>query len=71
MNVGVLASIVMPSEALWRRAAFEIQSPVVNALGFSPFGAGATPSLVMVGYAVVYTVAALGLALRLFGKRDL
>ena len=71
VNVGVLASIVMPSEALWRRAAFEIQSPVVNALGFSPFGAGATPSLVMVGYAVVYTVAALGLALRLFGKRDL
>jgi len=71
VTVGVLASIVMPSEALWRRAAFEMQSPVVGALGFSPFGAGVVPSRAMVGYAVAYTAIALGFALRLFGKRDL
>ncbi len=71
VNIGVLASIIMPSEALWRRAASEMQSPIVGAFGLSPFATGATPSLVMVGYAAVYTAVALGLALRLFGKRDL
>jgi ABC-type transport system involved in multi-copper enzyme maturation permease subunit len=70
-TIGVIASLVMPSEALWRRAAFEMQSPLVGALGFSPFGGGATPSAVMIGYAVVYCLASLGLSLRLFSKRDL
>jgi len=28
VNVGVIASVLMPSEALWRRAAFEMQSPL-------------------------------------------
>ncbi len=70
-NIGVLASIVMPSEALWRRAASEIQSPVLSATGFSPFGSGATPSGAMVGYAVCYTAVSLVLALRLFSRRDL
>jgi len=69
--IGVLASVAMPSEALWRRAAFEMQSPLVGALGFAPFAAGATPSRAMVIYAVAYTVVSLLLALRLFGKRDL
>lgn len=70
-NIGVLASIVMPSEALWRRAASEMQSPVLSAVGFSPFGGGATPSGLMVAYAVCYTAAALVVAIRLFSKRDL
>jgi ABC-type transport system involved in multi-copper enzyme maturation permease subunit len=70
-NVGVVASIIMPSEALWRRAAFEMQSPLANAVGLTPFGSGATPSVLMIGYAALYTAVALGVALRLFGKRDL
>ena len=71
VNVGIAASILMPSESLWRRAAFEMQSPVVGALGFSPFSNASVPSGVMVAYAGVYLVAALGLALRRFGQRDL
>ena len=70
-TIGVLASVVMPSEALWRRAAFEMQSPLIGALGFTPFAAGATPSGAMVVYAAAYTVVSLLLALRLFRKRDL
>ena len=31
VNVGVIASLLMPSEASWRRAAFEMQSPLANA----------------------------------------
>ncbi len=71
VNVGIAASILMPSESLWRRAAFEMQSPVVGALGFSPFSNASVPSGVMVAYGGVYLVAALGLALRRFGQRDL
>jgi ABC-2 type transport system permease protein len=71
LNVGITASIVMPSEALWRRAAFEMQSPLVGAIGFSPFSNASVPSLTMVAYAGLYLVAALGLALRHFGQRDL
>jgi len=61
----------MPSESLWRRAAFEMQSPVVGALGFSPFSNASVPSGAMVAYAGLYLVAALGLALRCFRRRDL
>lgn len=71
VNVGIVASIIVPTEALWRRAAFEMQSPLVSAIGFSPFAAGRAPSLIMVGYALVYSIVALGIALRLFAKRDL
>jgi Cu-processing system permease protein len=71
VNVGIAASILMPSESLWRRAAFEMQSPLVGALGFSPFSNASVPSGAMVAYAGVYLVATLGLALRCFGRRDL
>ncbi len=71
VNVGVVCSLLFPSEALWRRAAFEIQSPLVQALGFSPFAAPSAPNLVMVGYAVLYSLVALTFAVRAFSRRDL
>jgi ABC-type transport system involved in multi-copper enzyme maturation permease subunit len=71
VNVGIAASVLMPSESLWRRAAFEMQSPLVGAVGFSPFSNASVPSGAMVAYASVYLVVALGLALRRFGRRDL
>jgi len=71
INIGVVCSLIMPSEALWKRAAFEMQSPLVAALGFSPFITSSVPSPMMVAYAGLYLLAALGLALRLFQRRDL
>ena len=71
VTVGVVASIIMPSESLWRRAAYEMQSPLVGALGFSPFSNASTPSLAMVEYAAVYLAMALAFAIRRFGRRDL
>ena len=71
INVGIITSLIMPGEALWRRAAYELQSPMVTAMGFSPFSSVSVPSLLMIGYAVLYTVAALALAISLFQKRDL
>jgi ABC-type transport system involved in multi-copper enzyme maturation permease subunit len=71
VDVGIVASILMPSEVLWRRAAFEMQSPLANAFNISPFSAGAVPSVAMIVYAGIYVATSLGLALWLFRKRDL
>jgi len=71
VNVGVIASILMPSEALWRRAAFEMQSPLANAMRISPFSTLSIPSMAMVFYALLYLAVALTVAIRRFSQRDL
>ena len=70
VNVGIVASLIMPSESLWRRAAFQMQSPLINALGFSPFSTLSVPSRAMIGYALVYGLAALALAMWRFSRLD-
>jgi Cu-processing system permease protein len=73
VNIGIVVSLLMPSEALWKRAAYLMQPPFLRELGLSttPFGAASAPSSAMVIYAVVYTVAALALAIHWFAQRDL
>jgi len=71
VNIGIISSLIIPSEAIWRRAAYEMQSPLVQALGFSPFSSGSVPSLFMIAYAIVYAAIALLLAIRQFHRRDL
>lgn len=71
VKLGVVASLVMPSETLWRRAVYEMQSPIVKAVGMSPFNSASTPSDAMVVYAAIYGAVALWLAKRRFGGRDL
>ena len=69
--LGIVSSIIMPSESLWRRAAFEMQSPLVGSLNISPFNNASVPSKAMIGYAAVYLGLAMVFALRRFGQRDL
>ena len=69
--VGILTSLIMPSEALWRRAAFEMESPLSGSLQFSPFSDVSIPSGAMVGYACFYLLVALGIAIYHFRERDL
>ena len=71
VNIGIISSLIIPTETLWKRAAYEMQSPLVQALGFSPFTSGSVPSLIMIGYAIFYAVIALLLAVRQFRRRDL
>lgn len=71
INIGIICSLIMPSEALWKRAAYEMQSPVVAALGYSPFTTNSVPSPLMLVYAGLYMLVALILAIRLFSRRDL
>ena len=71
VTVGIVSSLVMPSEAVWRRAAFEMESPLAGSLQFSPFADISVPSGTMIGYAVFYTLVALAIALYHFAHRDL
>jgi ABC-2 type transport system permease protein len=71
VKVGIITSLLIPSEALWRRAAYEMQTPLAGVLGMSPFAATSVPSLLMVIYAILYLVVALILSIRIFQRRDL
>ena len=71
VNIGILCSLIIPSEAMWRRAAFEMQTPLSGVLGFSPFTSSSVPSPMMIAYAGFYAVFTLFLAMRAFQRRDL
>jgi len=71
VTVGVISSLLMPSESVWRRASYEMQGSFVRTLQFSPFANASAPSPAMVGYAAVYALIALGIALYYFHRRDL
>jgi hypothetical protein len=62
---------VLPSEALWKRAAFEMQSPLVQALGVTPFTSTSVPSLLFIIYAGLYLAVMVALTIRKFKTRDL
>lgn len=69
--LGVVSSLIMPSEAIWRRAAFEMQSPIAGSLPFSPFANISVPSGTMIVYALIYLAAAMAIAIFHFQRRDL
>jgi Cu-processing system permease protein len=71
VNIGVVCSLILPSEAMWKRATFEIQSPLVAAMGVSPFSSLSVPSGLMILYAALYSLVILGLAIWNFSKRDI
>jgi hypothetical protein len=71
VTLGEIASLVMPTESLWRRAAFEMQTPLAGSLSFSPFANVSIPSGVALTYAAVFAVCVGGAALARMGGRDL
>lgn len=71
INLGVLTSLLMPSEALWKRAAHELSSPLTSVFGMTPFSSNIYPSLFMIAYALLYLIVIVLLALRKFQQRDL
>jgi Cu-processing system permease protein len=71
VTIGIVSSLVMPSEALWRRASFEMQPLFSRVLQLTPFANASAPSGAMIVYAVAYLVIAMSLALYYFHQRDL
>lgn len=70
VNVGIVTSLLLPVEALWRRASYLMQPPLLSSIP-SPFSGTSPPSEAMVIYAGLYAAAALGLAMLVFSRRDL
>jgi ABC-type transport system involved in multi-copper enzyme maturation permease subunit len=68
---GTVASLISPADALWRRAAWEMQPPLVRDLGVSAFTAATVPSALAVWWAAAFTAALLAWAIRSFERRAL
>lgn len=71
VNTGIVVSLLVPSEAMWKRAAYLMQPPFLRELGSTPFSSASAPSQAMVLYTLVYIAAALAAAAYLFQRRDL
>ena len=71
VKLAVITSLIMPAESVWRRAAYEMQTPLAGSLSFSPFANVSIPSWTAIGYAGLYFVVVLALAVRRFEARDL
>ncbi len=74
VDIGIVSSLIFPSESLWKRAAFEMTPSIAQVLGagFSgPFLQLSVPSPLMIEYSILYILVAVGIAVRQFSRRDL
>jgi ABC-type transport system involved in multi-copper enzyme maturation permease subunit len=75
VNLGILISLLVPSDAIWKAASFYAQSPLFLALGGTrgqvPFIGAVPPTIPLVIWALAYPVLFLLLAARSFSRRDL
>lgn len=70
-NIGILASLIVPSEALWQLASYNMEPVLLRDTFFSPFSLLSVPSNAMIAWALGYIVLVLSLALWSFNTRDL
>ncbi|MBC9783635.1 ABC transporter permease subunit [Heliobacterium chlorum] len=74
VNVGIVISLVIPSDALFRKLMTVLtvaQENPLASLSLGPFGVAVPPSNLMIIYTLLYLMACLGLALYNFHKKDL
>lgn len=72
VNIGILTSLLMPTQALWNRALVLFQPNFATSAYFAgPFAVISQPSDLMVVYALLYAGGFLLLALVSFSRRDL
>jgi hypothetical protein len=69
--VGTIASLIMPTEAMWQLAAHHMQPSIMRDLAATPFSPASVPSVAMVVWAGGYALMALLVAMRAFAKRGL
>lgn len=74
-QAGIVSSLVMPVDALYRKIVNMLLSTANNPIKalqqMGPFGSLAEPSIWMLVYTLGYVMAALWLAVVLFGRRDI
>jgi ABC-type transport system involved in multi-copper enzyme maturation permease subunit len=75
VNVGIISSLLVPAEVLWKRASYEFTSTLLRSLssGFNagPFSVLSIPNASMIGYAAAYMAAMLAIGMYRFKIRDL
>lgn len=72
VRIGILTSIVVPSDAMWKLASYVVQPrTAVNIIGPNPFGTAAPPSDFAVRYGLLYCVALIAASMWVFSRRDM
>jgi Cu-processing system permease protein len=75
VNLGVVVSLVFPSDAVWRAASYYLQPPLflgeAVTRGGIPFAALTPPTTALLLWVLAYPAATLLAALRTFARRDL
>jgi ABC-type transport system involved in multi-copper enzyme maturation permease subunit len=70
-HVGTVVSLLSPADAMWRRAAYEMQPVTAVIFQAGPFGVASVPSAAMIAWAALFVVLVLALAVWLFRRRPL
>jgi len=70
-DIGTVVSLIIPTDALWRRAAYHMMPPIARELALTPFTSMSPPSGAIVLWAVGYAVVVLVIGLRQFEQRAL
>jgi Cu-processing system permease protein len=70
-HVGTVVSLLSPADAMWRRAAHEMQPVTAVIFQAGPFGVASVPSAAMIVWAALFVVVVLALAVWLFRRRPL
>lgn len=72
VNIGIVSSLLMPTQALWNRTLLLLQPQFTGSFNLAgPFAVVSQPSNLMIWYGVFYTVGLLLLALFSFSRHDL
>lgn len=69
--VGTAISLLSPTDALWRRALYVLQPPVMSQVAMTPFSPASVPSVAMIWWAAAFAAGALALSVAWFEKRAL
>ncbi|MDQ3548084.1 MAG: ABC transporter permease [Chloroflexota bacterium] len=72
VRIGVLTSVIVPSDSIWKLASYVVQPSVaVNLIGPNPFGTSAPPSDLAVRYAIAYCATLVVASMLVFRRRDI
>lgn len=73
VNVGIISSLIMPSDALYRKMTTSLfETEGINILSLSPIGGSVSePSVWMIVYGIAYIIVVVSITLRVFNQKDL
>jgi Cu-processing system permease protein len=69
--IGTAISLLSPTDALWRRAIYVLQPPVMSQVSMTPFSPASVPSVAMIWWAAAFAAGALALSANWFERRSL